>query len=579
MLDHVFSPFTVAELALALAVLALALTVPWLGARFYETTERRGAAFAAHPLRQILAVGLLAIAVRAMVLPWLGVPTPVVHDEQSLMLQAQTYLAGRLANPTHPFWEHFETFYVNQIPVYASMYFPGRGVPLAVGLLIAHNAWVGVWLSWVLMCMAAVWMLQGWVSLPMAFLGGVLVVARFGIFSYWINSYWGGAFTALGGMLVVGAMPRILREPGWRHGVLIGLGAVILMTTRPYEGMLLCAPVAVFLLARWAKTRWGGARLAFVKIALPATMLVGAGGAILMAHNVALTGDPFTTGYTLNRMTYATVPAFLTAPPFKGQERGPSYFRDFYDVEAKDYVRRYSPVKVVASVLGKFFHTWNFYIGAIFTAAFLAGLWSERRDRFLLGTTAFFMAGYALEVWNFPHYTAPLFPILLIILMRGFEWLRKFELRNRPVGLFLTRAMPTAGLLVLLVPTSTVLFGVPVFSSSAGSQACCALPQQDLRSNLMQQFRATPGRDLVLVVDGPNSPLHYDLVYNEPDIDKSEVVFAHSLGAQKDLRLREYFADRRAWKFEWRPDLPQGYLLTPLEPLKGAVRNGQLHTD
>ena len=39
-------------------------------------------------------------------------------------------MQGRLANPTHPFWEHFETFYVNQVPAYASMYFPGRGAPL-----------------------------------------------------------------------------------------------------------------------------------------------------------------------------------------------------------------------------------------------------------------------------------------------------------------------------------------------------------------------------------------------------------------------------------------------------------------
>ena len=558
--------FTLAELLAFAAIVAIALTAPRLGSRFFEAVERRFAPLASSPVQQILAVGALAILARALVLPWLGAPVPaVVHDEQSIYLQAQTFAAGRLANATHPFWEHFETFYVNQIPSYASMYFPGRGAPLALGLLIADNAWAGVWLSVVLMSMAAVWMLQGWVSLPMALLGGVIVVARFGVFSYWINSYYGGAFTALGAMLVVGSLPRILREPRWRYGAVIGLGAAILLLTRPYEGALLCVPVAIFLFARLLyKPALKQTRLAFLKVALPAALFVGAGGALLLAHNVATTGHVFKTPYTLNRVTYANAPAFLISPPIASENRGPAYFREFYKVEAQDYERRYSLFQLALGLAAKLFSSWNFYVGALLTIPFVLGIRQARRNYFLLGTGAFFYAGYALETWNFPHYTAPIFSIFLILTLRGFESLRTQTMAGKPVGLFLARAIPTAGIALLALPFFSVVFGMPPIQSSM--RACCAIAIDDFRPKLVKQLRASPGRDLVLVKGRPKNVVYFELVFNEPDIDKSEIVWARRLSEDKDRRLQAYFADRRVWEFEWLPETEAGYRLTALTP-------------
>ena len=557
--------FTLAEMVLTAVIVVLALAAPRFGSSAFKWVECRFAKLAQHRVRQIIAVGLLAVVLRALVLVWLGEPEPSVFDETSIVLQGQTFALGRLANPTHLFWEHFETFYVNQLPAYASMYFPGRGAPLAAGLLIAHNAWIGVWLSVVLMCMAATWMLQGWVSSSMALLGGVLVTVRLAVFSGWINTYYGGAFTALGAMLVVGALPRILREPRWRHGVLMGLGAMILMTTRPYEGMLLCVCVAVFIFSRLMQGRWTQARPMLVRVALPVLLMLGAGSGILLEYNQATTGNRFKTAYELYRETYASVPAFLISSPLKSINQGPAYFKQYFQDEGVSYRLRESPAKWLRSALAKVIHTWNFYIGSILSIAFLAGLWSSRREYFLWGTPAFFFAGYFLETWNFPQYTAPLYPLLLILTLRGFEWLRSRDSALKPTALFLTRAMPAATIVMLALPLASLVSGGAFLRKNAVQAICCTLEYDKLRPTLRDQLLQSPGRDLVLVKDGPYNPTGYEMVLNEPDIDNAEIVWAHRLDAVKDSRLQAYFSGRRVWEFEW---------LAPQDD-KGDVRKSQ----
>ena len=267
------------EGGLTLIAVALAFWLPRLGSGPFSHIEGFFTRIARRRTLAAAGVGVTALLLRLAILPLVPIPLPFVPDDFSFLLGADTFAHGRLTNPTPAMWMHFESIHITMVPSYMSMYFPSNGLVLAASKVVFGNPWFGLLITNALMCAAICWMLQAWMPSTWALLGGLLAVLRISLFSYWINSFsGGGSIAALGGALVLGSLPRLVKTMRLRYGMLLALGIAMMATTRPYEGLLLCLPVAGYLL-HWLVFGKNRPRPALLirKAALPIALLIGAG--------------------------------------------------------------------------------------------------------------------------------------------------------------------------------------------------------------------------------------------------------------------------------------------------------------
>jgi hypothetical protein len=527
------------------------------------------------------------------------------------LLAADTFAHGRLANPPHPLWIFFDTFHVIQHPTYASMYPPAQGMALAIGKLLGQP-WIGVLLSVAAMCMAFTWMLQGWVPPEWALLGGILVWTRFGVFSYWMNSYWGGAVAATGAALVLGALPRIWDQQRMRDAIVCGLGAGILAISRPVEG-------AIFFILFGLAILWWALRLevpkrgvAMGRIVFPIVAILACAAGFIAFYNKRVTGSPVVFPHFIEQREISTA-IFLwqhDKPPIPYAN---PQFDDFYHNFLPSLYQASWPAAV-----GQWWYKstdfWEFFLGPALSIPFLALPWplKEPRNRLLLAQVVLSAIGLWIIVYYHAHYAAPLMATVFVLMMQCLRVLRGFRFLGRAVGVGLTRlivlfslfvgpvyfahaviSQPSAlfewshrrGVLALAVPLLVLLllrlgFSLarrPVAPWRACLSAGCelllviaivlqlcemqrnlyadAFPYVDdlsepFRKAVEMQLAALPGEHLVLVRYSKDHNSGEEYVYNDADIDHSKTVWAREIPGM-DLRpLFNYFRNRDVWLYE-----------------------------
>ncbi len=517
----------------------LALFLPRLTPRVFHAVESLLSRFAERKTLAVIALFFIVIGVRLAVLPQLPVPVPGIHDEFSYLLMADTFAHGRLANPPHPMWISFESFHVNWFPAYSSKYPPGQGAVLALGQLLAHP-WIGVLLSVAAMCAAILWMLQAWLPGRWAFLGAALVALKFGIASYWINSYWGGAVAASGGALVLGALPRIVRRARTRDALLLGLGIAILANTRPYEGLLICIPVAGWSLWWLAgKTKSPVTlRTRLVRIFAPLAVVLLLTIGFTGYYNWRLTGNVFLMPHILNTRTYHTTPLFLwehAKPPL--HYRNPQ-FEDFYNGWARqNYANSWQDVQRVSIEKLRRYGSTYFWWGALLLLPAAPFVFFDRKMQLPLVILLLGIAGVFVVVWSMPHYGAPLTCVIFLLLVQAMRHLRTIRLRGRPLGLAFSWAI------VCLLATD-IAFSVRRQICDPLEWTCQGDPS---RAAIAKTLSNTPGKHLIMVRYEEDHNLHDEWVYNGAEIDAAKVLWARELDPAQNAKLFAYFKDRQIW--------------------------------
>ncbi len=557
------------EAILVIGAAAAAWMFPEVVANWFRRVERLLGRLARRRRLAVLAVGVLALAARTAVLPIEPIPQPTVHDEFSYLLAADTFAHGRLTNPTHPMWIHFESFHILQKPTYMSKFYPAQGLVLAAGQVVFGHPFWGVWLSVGLMCGALCWMLQGWMPPGWALLGGLLSVFRLAIFSYWSNSYWGGAVAATGGALVLGALPRLRRTPRVRDALLLGLGLAILANSRPYEGFLLGLAVAV-VMALWPMGKRRPSLGVIARRIVAPLLLVLVPTICAMGYYFwRVTGSPIRIPYFVYAATYDPVPNF----PWNSLHAFPEYhhpvMKKFYlSLSMEDYQdARQHPLKLaiqssldLANILLAPLLLMPF--GALLLAwrwKFFIGFARPGKARSLLVLCAIPLVGMALPVYHLPHYAAPITGALYALVILAMRHLRLWHWRTRPVGRQMVRVVPVLAAWLLVVHASILGRQNILFHH----------PQGFGRSGVVAQLKRFTGGQLVLVHYSPDHTPDDEWVYNDADIDAAKVVWARDMGASGNEELTRYFKNRQVWLLE--VDDESSPKLLPYAPVEGSA--------
>jgi hypothetical protein len=483
-------------------------------------------------------VAVSPILLRLALLPWWPIPHPVVHDEFAHLLVADTLASGRLANPPHPFWTHFETIYVIQNPTYSSKYPLGLGAVFALGKVLFGHPWFGAVLSVGVANAAMYWMMLAVLPARWAATGALIALMQFGATSYWMNSYLGGAAVAAAGALVFGGLFRFLKSPRYLWATLVGIGFFAHWFIRPFETVWLAAGCLALVL--W-KGLWAGTsempRRTVARFLLPVVVSGLLASGLTVLHNYRVSGEMLTLPYQLCQRQYGVPVGF-----FWQKEVEPPSFR-FKDIEdcyqwqrAKQRAGN-NPVSLIREYLWRGGLLWLIYVSPALSIALAAGLvFSAKTQLALLSFLGVGLAGTSVYPFLFPHYVAGYTCLLLVCLVFGLRGL--WRLKARP-----GRILALASVLSLAVFQLGQLS--LVFRDGGKS-----FRPENTQWSVAEQLREQPGKDLVFVRYSQYHDFNFEWVYNDARIDEAEVVWARETSPMSDRALLQYFKGRRVWVVE-----------------------------
>jgi hypothetical protein len=364
-------------------------------------------------------------------------------------------------------------------------------------------------------------------------------------------------------------------------------GLALLAISRPFEGLLLCVPVAVATLVVLFRRRYPAGEFVLRALVPALAVLVPAALAFLY-YDYRVTGNPLRLPYTEHSAQYDVAPPLLLQDPYPVKSK---VYRNeaLYDFHMNFEYRNYQAAREKPGCIGRlgerFLVWWRFYIGYGLTLPLLAlprVLVRSPRTIFVVAAALVVFGGVAiLETFGSTHYTAPAAALLYLPVAQGLRGIALIR-RWRPAG----RLFAATWLVGCLLTPGFNLFAffwgthleplAPKLPARLADELRgwlyhrAALPFARHRVQITDKVLATgDDRHLIVVRYAPGHSSHEEFVYNDADIDGSRVVWARDLGPEAEGRLLRYFKDRTVWMLvvnqsdqqllgPWKGPLPDG---------------------
>jgi hypothetical protein len=336
----------------------------------------------------------------------------------------------------------------------------------------------------------------------------------------------------------------LIQRPSASIAIIFALGLAILANTRPFEGLVFGIVAVGYLVLQWLDCR---APIGTVlrRAVLPMALLLIPVAAWMGYYNVQVTGHALALPYVVHDHQYALVEPVLWETRVRPSPAYSNIFlRDFWQADRDAKLRAHHQIleghalDLVVLV--------GFLVGLPLAVCMLLvarPLWRDPIAKRALVLALLGYVGPALDTRMLPHYAAAEAVFAYILAACALRALRNawpgVEGRYLMWGALVVFALPTG--LGLLAPANRCLIGIPEYLEAH-------------HAVIETQLQKQPGEHLVLVHYGPaamaavkNHQIYEELVYNHADIDGSKVIWARSLGADKDAELIRHYPNREVW--------------------------------
>jgi hypothetical protein len=331
-----------------------------------------------------------------------------------------------------------------------------------------------------------------------------------------------------------------------------------------YEGLLVCILPAA-LLGWWlVSSRRDARRERLVSWAVPFAAVLLVGSLLTITYNHAVTGRWFSTPHGVFSRQYFGQGVFMFSTLGEPERRPIARLAALYDSERHQpflgwraihnalvnaYVRLPATIESALGVVDGVEGSRSPYRALVlWIAAFMVISLHHKWARLGAATILVVVLGQSIVSLWFPHYSAPVVPLVIAVAALTFARQARGSPMARTWGppvIVLLAAMYVS--MPALWALARNLFGQPREASetSLETRALAGLTKTDV----VLQLEAEPGSHLVFVSyddDGPAGDGEW--VYNAADLRTARIVFAHDLGAAKNAELIAAHPDRHTWR-------------------------------